>query len=68
MELSEFRSDHSAEQKTLGIPFQTVPQRRKKLRIPFRGEKIVANYRNSIPRHALDKNMLSILFLEQDFL
>jgi hypothetical protein len=36
--------------------------------IPFRGKKIVANYRNSIPKHALDKNMLSILFLEQDFL
>jgi hypothetical protein len=30
--------NHSAEQKTLGIPFRTVPQRRKMLGIPFRGK------------------------------
>jgi hypothetical protein len=31
--------NYSAEQKTLGIPFRTVPQRRKMLGIPFHGNK-----------------------------
>jgi hypothetical protein len=31
--------NHSAEQKTLGIPFRTVPQKRKMLGIPFCGKK-----------------------------
>ncbi len=30
----------SAEQKTLGIPFRTVPRKRRRLRIPFRWTKI----------------------------
>jgi hypothetical protein len=32
----------SAEQKTFGIPYQTLPWKRKQLRIPFRGTKIEA--------------------------
>ncbi len=36
----------SAEQKTLGIPFWTIPGKRKQLGIPFRRTKIVTNTRN----------------------
>ncbi len=36
----------SAEQKTLGIPFRTIPRKRKQLGIPFRRTKIVTNTRN----------------------
>jgi hypothetical protein len=32
------------------------------LGIPFRGKKIGANIRNSVPKHVSDKNMRSILF------
>jgi hypothetical protein len=32
----------SAEQETFGIPYQTLPWKRKQLRIPFRGTKIEA--------------------------
>ncbi len=32
------------------------------LGIPFRGKKIEANIRNSVPKHVSDKNMQSILF------
>jgi hypothetical protein len=37
----------SAEQKPLGIPFRTLPRKRKKLGIPFRGTKIEAYSQNS---------------------
>ncbi len=57
----------SAEQKTLGIPFRTVPQRRKMLQILYHGTKIEANSRNSVPKHVSDKNMLSILFAGAGF-
>jgi hypothetical protein len=40
-----WNSGCSAEQKTLGIPFRTLP-RRKQLEIPFCGTKIEANSRN----------------------
>jgi hypothetical protein len=33
--------------KTLGIPIQTLPWKRKQLEIPFRGTKIEANSQNS---------------------
>jgi hypothetical protein len=53
--------NHSAEQKTLGIPFRNVPQR-KNARNSVPWKKIEANVRNSVPKHVSDKNMLSILF------
>jgi hypothetical protein len=42
----------SAEQKTHGIPFRTVPQRRKMLAILHHGTKIEANSCNSVPNHS----------------
>jgi hypothetical protein len=65
----------SAEQKILGIPFRTVPQRRKMLGIRYHGTKLEANARNSVmnhsaeetttrnsvPKHVSDENSLSIL-------
>jgi hypothetical protein len=65
--LFQWNSGCSAEQKTLRIPFQTVPQRRKMLGILFRGKKIEANSRNSVPKHVLDRNMLSFLFAGAGF-
>jgi hypothetical protein len=60
----------SAEQKTLGILFQTIPQRRGEKCSDFHSvkKKIEANSQNSIPKHVSDKNMLSILFAESGFL
>jgi hypothetical protein len=58
----------SAEQKTLEIPFQIIPERRKKLGILYRGTKIEANSRNSVPKHVSDENTLSILFAGAGFL
>jgi hypothetical protein len=57
----------SAEQKTLGIPFQTIPRKRNQLGIPFRGAKKEAKSRNSVPKHVSDKNTLSILFAGAGF-
>ncbi len=37
------------------------------LGIPFRGKKIEANSRNSVPKHVSDKNMLSIPFAGAGF-
>ncbi len=54
--------NNSAEQKTLGIPFGIVSQRRKKLGIPLCGKKIEAYSRNFGSKHVSDKNMMSILF------
>ncbi len=44
----------SAEQKTLGILFQTFPQRREMLGILYRGAKIKANSRDSILNHSTE--------------
>ncbi len=44
----------SAEQKTLGIPFRTLPRKRKQLAIPFRGTKIEADSQNAIPNHSAE--------------
>jgi hypothetical protein len=41
----------SAVQKTPGIPFRTIPRKRKVLGIPYRRTKIEAISRNSIPNH-----------------
>jgi hypothetical protein len=46
----------SAEQKTLGIPFRTVPQRRRRLGILCHGTKIEANSRNSVLNHSAEQN------------
>jgi hypothetical protein len=45
----------SPEQKTLGIPFRTIPQRRKQLGIPFGGTKIEENTWNSVPNHSAEE-------------
>jgi hypothetical protein len=45
----------SAEQKTLGIPFRTVTQRRKMLRILYHGTKIEANSRDSVLHHSAEE-------------
>jgi hypothetical protein len=72
----------SAEQKTFGIPFRTVPQRRKMLGILFQtiprkrkqfgisfcGTKIEENPQNSVPKFVSDENMLSILFAGAGYL
>ncbi len=55
-------SSCSVEQKTLGIPFQIMPQRRKKLGILYHGMKIEANSRNSVPNHSAEENQLGIPF------
>jgi hypothetical protein len=56
--ISVFRwnSGCSAEQKTLGIPFQTIPQRRKMFGILCDGIKIGANSQNSVLNHSGREN------------
>jgi hypothetical protein len=51
----------SAEQKTIGIPFRTLP-RRKQLEIPFRGTKIEANSWNSVQTLPQKRKQLGIPF------
>jgi hypothetical protein len=43
----------SSEEKTLGIPFRTIPRKRKLLRILYRGKKIEANSRDSVPNYSI---------------
>jgi hypothetical protein len=50
----------STEQKTLRIPFRTVPQRSKMLRILYHGTKIEANSRNSVLNHSTEQKTLEI--------
>jgi hypothetical protein len=50
------------EHKTLGIPFQTVPQRRKMLRKLDHGTKIKANSRKSVLNHSMEQKTLGIPF------
>jgi hypothetical protein len=53
----------SAEQKHFGIPFRTLPRKRKQLGIPFRGTKIEAYSRNSVPNPSAEEKQLGIPFL-----
>jgi hypothetical protein len=39
----------------LGIPFRTLPRKRKQLGIPFRGPKIEINSHNSVPNHSAEE-------------
>jgi hypothetical protein len=48
-------SGRSSEQKTLGIPFRTIPQRRKMLGILYHGTNIEANSRNSVLNHSAEE-------------
>ncbi len=48
-------SDCSAEEKIHGIPFRTLPQKRKQLGIPFHGPKKEANSRNSLPNPSVEE-------------
>jgi hypothetical protein len=48
--------NHSAEQKTLGIPIRTVLQRRKCSEFRSMEKKIEANCRNSVPKHLEQKH------------
>jgi hypothetical protein len=50
-----WNSGYSAEQKPLGIPFRTLPRKRKQLRILFLKTKIEANSRNSVPNHSAEE-------------
>jgi hypothetical protein len=52
----------SAEQKTLGIPFRTVPQKRRMLGILYNGTKIEANSRIFVLNHSVEQKTLGILF------
>jgi hypothetical protein len=52
----------SAEQKTLGISIQTIPQRRQMLGIPCHGTKIEANSQNSVLNHSGGQKTLGIPF------
>jgi hypothetical protein len=45
----------SAEQKPLGIPFRTLPPKRKKIGIPFRRTKIEAYSQNSAPNPSAEE-------------
>ncbi len=40
----------------LGIPFRTLPRKRKQLGIPFRGTKIEAKFHNSVPKPSAEEN------------
>jgi hypothetical protein len=53
--LFRLNSGCSAEQKILGIPFRTVPQRRKMFGILYYGTKLEANARNSVLNHSAEK-------------
>ncbi len=61
-----FRQDSgfSAEQKTLGIPFQTILRKRKQLGIPFRGTKVEINIQNFVLKPFSEENTLSVLFAD----
>ncbi len=50
------------EQKTLGIPFQTLPRKRKQLGIPFRGTKIEENSWKSLTNPSAEEKQLGIPF------
>jgi hypothetical protein len=52
----------SSEQKTLGIPFRTLPRNRKLLGIPFRWTKIEASSLNSLPNTSAEEKQLEIPF------
>jgi hypothetical protein len=62
MVISDGISGYSKEQKILGIPFRTLPRKRKQLRIPFRGTKIEANSRDSLPNPLVEEKHLGIPF------
>jgi hypothetical protein len=55
IDLFRRNSGCSAEQKTLGLLFQTFLQRREMLGILYRGAKIKANSRNSILNHSVEE-------------
>jgi hypothetical protein len=48
-------SGYSAEQKIIGIPVRTVPQRRKMLGILYHGTKLEANAWNSLLNHSTEE-------------
>jgi hypothetical protein len=48
-------SDCSTDQKTLGIPFRTIPRRRKILGIPNRRTEKEVNFRNFVPEQFVEK-------------
>ncbi len=52
----------SAEQKTLGIPFRTIPQKRKMLGILCHETKLEANSRNFVLNHSAEQKTLGIAF------
>jgi hypothetical protein len=60
--LSGRNSGCSAEHKTLGIPFRTIPQRRRMLGIMYHGTKIEANSRNSALNHSAEQKTLEMPF------
>ncbi len=62
IDLFQWNSSCSAEQKTLGIPFRTVPQRRKMLRILYQGTKVEENSQNFVLNHSAEQKILGILF------
>ncbi len=53
---SEFCTVKQKQKQTLGNPVGTIPRKRKQLEISFRGTKIEANSRNSVPKHFLPRN------------
>jgi hypothetical protein len=73
--------NHSAEEKTTQnfVPWnkntsnhlefcsEPILRKRKQLGILFRGTKLEENSRNSVPKHASDKNMLTILYAGPGF-
>jgi hypothetical protein len=55
-ECSEFHSVEQKYKQTVRIQFQTIPQNRLQVRIPFHGTKVKANFRNFIPKHFAGEN------------
>ncbi len=54
---SEFRSVEQKQKQTPIILFRTLLRKRTQLGIPFRGTKIDANFRNSIPNHSAEESI-----------
>jgi hypothetical protein len=62
MVISDGISGCSEEQKILGIPFRTLPRKRKQLRIPFCGTKVEANSRDSLLKPSAEEKQLGMPF------
>ncbi len=56
------KTEHWLFRRNSGIPFRTVPQRRKMLGILYHGTKLEANAQNSVLNHTTEEKTTRILF------